>query len=135
MRFGWIVLLLLSFPVLEAVGIFWMADEIGGWVLLWLLADVIVGVMLIRFERVAWGARLLFSIQSGQQPFSALFASGRILLAGGLLVFPGFISDALALVLFLIPGTWRRRRADPARAANDDVIQGEYRREPDDLLR
>lgn len=135
MRFGWIVLLLLSFPVLEAIGIFWMASAIGGWVLLWLLADVVVGVMLIRFERVAWGARLLFSIQSGQQPFSALFASGRILLAGGLLVFPGFLSDALALVLLIMPGTWNRRRADPVRAANDEVIQGEYRREPDDLLR
>ena len=112
-----------------------MAKEIGAWVLPWLLADVVLGVMLIRFERVAWGARLLFSIQSGQQPFSALFASGRILLAGGLFVFPGFISDALALVLLLIPSTWARRRADPTRAANDEVIQGEYRREPDDLLR
>ncbi|MFN3716999.1 MAG: FxsA family protein [Thiobacillus sp.] len=135
MRFGWIVLLLLSFPVLEAISIFWMANAIGAWVLLWLLADVVLGVMLIRFERVAWGARLLFSIQSGQQPFSALFASGRILLAGGLFVFPGFISDALALILLLIPGTWTRRRANPVRAANDDAIQGEYRREPDDLLR
>jgi hypothetical protein len=37
MRFGWIVLLLLSFPVLEAIGIFWAASAIGGWVLLWLL--------------------------------------------------------------------------------------------------
>ena len=43
MRFGWIVLLLLSFPVLEAIGIFWMADAIGGWVLLWLLLDVVAG--------------------------------------------------------------------------------------------
>jgi len=150
MRFGWIVLLLLSFPVLEAVGIFWMADEIGGWVLLWLLADVAIGIALIRFERVAWGARLLFSVQSGTHPVAALFASGRILLAGGLLVFPGFISDVLALVLLLIPGTWRRRKPDPARAANDDVpsppwgeetnatpktIDGEFRREPEDRLR
>ncbi|KAB2319581.1 FxsA family protein [Betaproteobacteria bacterium SCN1] len=135
MRFGWIVLLLLSFPVLEAIGIFWMADEIGGWVLLWLLADVAIGIALIRFERVAWGARLLFSVQSGTHPVAALFASGRILLAGGLLVFPGFISDALALVLLLIPGTWARRQPDPARAANDDVLEGEFRREPEDRLR
>ena len=135
MRFGWIVLLLLSFPVLEAIGIFWVADEIGGWVLLWLLADVAIGIALIRFERVAWGARLLFSVQSGTHPVAALFASGRILLAGGLLVFPGFISDALALVLLLIPGTWARRQPDPARAANDDVLEGEFRREPEDRLR
>ena len=140
MRFSWIVLLLLlSFPVLEAIGIFWMASIIGGgWVLLWLLLDVIVGVMLIRVERVAWGARMLFSVQSGANPLASLFATGRILLAGGLFVFPGFISDAIALGLLLIPGTWAGRKSDPLRPANDDVpqtIDGEFKREPDDLLR
>jgi UPF0716 protein FxsA len=154
MRFGWIVLLLLSFPVLEAIGIFWAASAIGVWVLLWLLLAAVAGIALIRFERVAWGARLLFSVQSGAFPLSALFASGRILLAGGLLVFPGFLSDAIALVLLLIPGTWSNRRADPLRPANDDLssgqasspwredanaapktIDGEFKREPDDLLR
>ena len=153
MRFGWIVLVLLSFPVLEAVGIFWMADAIGGWTLLWLLLYIIAGVALIRVERVAWGARLMFSLQSGANPLASLFASGRILLAGGLLVFPGFISDLMAAVLLLIPGTWGRRKPDPLRPANDDVpspqaspwgeganatpktIDGEFRREPDDLLR
>ena len=135
MRFGWIVLLLLSFPVLEAIGIFWVASAIGGWVLLWLLLAAIAGIMLIRVERVAWGARLLFSVQSGAHPLAALFASGRMLLAGGLLVFPGFISDAIALVLLLIPGTWGRRKADSLQPANDDVLEGEFKREPDDLLR
>jgi UPF0716 protein FxsA len=139
MRFGWIVLFLLSFPVLEAIGIFWAASAIGGWVLLWLLLAAVAGVLLIRVERVAWGARLLFSVQSGAYPLAALFASGRILLAGGLLVFPGFISDAIALGLLLMPGTWARRRRDPLRAANDDAtpktIDGEFKREPDDLLR
>jgi UPF0716 protein FxsA len=135
MRFGWIVLLLLSFPVLEAIGIFWAASAIGGWVLLWLLLAAAAGIMLIRVERVAWGARLLFSVQSGAHPLASLFASGRILLAGGLLVFPGFISDAAALVLLLTPGTWGRRKVDPLRPANDDVLEGEFKRESDDLLR
>lgn len=135
MRFGWIVLLLLSFPVLEAIGIFWAASAIGFWVLLWLLLAAVAGILLVRFERVAWGARLLFSLQAGAFPLAALFASGRILLAGGLLVFPGFISDAIALVLLLIPGTWTRHQQSPLRPANDDVLEGEFRREPDDLLR
>ena len=153
MRFGWIVLLLLSFPVLEAIGIFWAADAIGGWVLLWLLLAAVAGVMLIRVERLAWGARLMFSVQSGANPLASLFATGRILLAGGLLVFPGFISDAVALVLLLIPGTWAGHKRDPLRPANDDMpppgagprwggvdtasktIDGEFKREPDDLLR
>ena len=135
MRFGWIVLLMLSFPVLEAIGIFWVAHMIGSWVLLWLLLAAVAGVMLIRVERVAWGARMLFSVQSGADPFTSLFASGRILLAGGLLVFPGFISDIIALVLLLIPGTWAQRGQGPLRPANDDVLEGEFKREPDDLLR
>jgi UPF0716 protein FxsA len=135
MRFGWIVLLLLSFPVLEAIGIFWAASAIGGWVVLWLLLAAAAGILLIRVERAAWGARLLFSLQSGTHPLASLFASGRILLAGGLLVFPGFFSDAIALVLLLIPGTWGRRKPDPLRPANDDVLEGEFRRESDDLLR
>ncbi len=154
MRFGWIVLLMLSFPVLEAIVIFWVASAIGAWVLLWLLLAAVAGIMLIRVERVAWGARMMFSVQSGGNPLASLFASGRILLAGGLLVFPGFISDAIALILLLTPGTWGRRLHDPLRPANDDIpspdaaqhpgtrsggvhetIEGEFRREPDDLLR
>ena len=153
MRFGWIVLLLLSFPVLEAIGIFWVASAIGGWVLLWLLIAAVAGILLVRAERVAWGARLLFSIQSGAHPLASVFASGRMLIAGGLLVFPGFISDAIALGLLLVPGTWGRRQADPMRPANDDTppspppprragenvspttIDGEFRREHDDRLR
>lgn len=151
MRFGWIVLLLLSFPLVEAIGIFWAAGLIGGWVLLWLLLAAAAGVVLIRIERAAWGARLLFSVQSGAHPLVSLFASGRILLAGALLVFPGFISDAVALVLLLIPGSWTRRKPDPLRSANDGApsfdparsgeertsempatIDGEFRREPDE---
>jgi len=126
---------MLSFPVLEAIGIFWVASAIGSWVILWLLLAAVAGILLIRVERVAWGPRLMFSLQSGEHPLASLFASGRILLAGGLLVFPGFISDAIALVLLLIPGTWTKRQTDPLRPANDDVLEGEFRREPDDLLR
>lgn len=135
MRFGWIVLLMLSFPVLEAIVIFWVASAIGGWVLLWLLLAAVAGILLIRVERIAWSARLMFSVQSGANPFASLFASGRILLAGGLLVFPGFISDAIALLLLLTPGAWTRPATDPLRPANDDVLEGEFKREPDDLLR
>ncbi len=153
MRISWIVLLMLSFPVLEAIGIFWMASVIGGWVLLWLLLAAVAGVMLIRLERVAWGARLMFSVQSGVPPLASLFASGRILLAGGLLIFPGFISDAIALVLLLVPGTWDKRRRDPLRPANEDMppptappwpeptpntpttIDGEFKREPEEPRR
>ncbi len=135
MRFSWVVLLMLSFPVLEAVGIFWVADTIGGWTVVWLILAAVAGVTLIRFERIAWGPRMAFAMQSGVNPLASLLASGRILLAGGLLIFPGLISDIAALVLLLIPGTWDKNKTDPMRPANDDILEGEFKREPDDLLR
>ena len=132
MRIGSIVLLIiLSFPILEAVGIAWLFGKVGWWAAVWLACAAIGGITLIRFERTAWSVRMLSTLQSGAHPIASLFTSGRVLLAGGLLVFPGFISDIIALVLLLLPGTWMKRGSIP-RAANDDVLEGEFRRETDD---
>lgn len=135
MRLGWIVLFVLSFPVLEAIGIVWMASHIGWWTALWLAIDAIAGVALVRAERLAWDTRLFASLQSGLPPLSALFASGRVFLAGGLLAFPGFLSDLLALILLLMPGAWFGRRPAVPPAANDGILEGEFRRETDDIER
>jgi UPF0716 family protein affecting phage T7 exclusion len=51
-------------------------------------------------------------------------------MAGGLLMFPGLITDVMALALLLYPGTWKRPPiARPA--ANDEILEGEFRREPE----
>ena len=134
MRLKWVVLLVLSLPVLEVIGLYWLADRIGWWVLVWLALSAMAGLTLIRFERAAWSMRLLSTLQSGSHLGASLFASGRMLLAGILLLFPGVISDFLALVLLLLPGTIKSRSRVP-RAANDDVLEGEFRREGDDNSR
>ena len=134
MRLKWVVLLVLSLPVLEVIGLYWLADRIGWWVLVWLALSAMAGLTLIRFERAAWSMRLLSTLQSGSHLGASLFASGRMLLAGVLLLFPGVISDFLALVLLLLPGTIKSRSRVP-RAANDDVLEGEFRREGDDNSR
>lgn len=126
-----IALLILGFPVLEAYVLFKLAGQYGWWVLVWVLVSAALGVALIRLERVLWGARVFSSLQAGVSPISALFASGRMFLAAGLLIFPGVISDVLALILLLFPGTWRRPGLPTPKAANDDVIEGEFRRETD----
>lgn len=129
-----IVILMLGFPVLEAYVLFKLAGHFGWWVLAWLVAAAVLGLALIRLERVVWGTRMILHLQAGRSPFSALFASGRMFLAGGLLIFPGVISDVMAIVLLLFPGTWRRPRGPMPKAANDDVIEGEFRREADPLI-
>ncbi len=129
--YPWLIFfVLIAFPVAEAFSIMWLAGHIGWWVLAWLAAAFFGGIALIRFERIAFAPRMLFSMQRGDSPFRALFASTRLFVAGGLLVFPGLITDAMALALLLYPGTWRRPpMARPA--ANDGIIEGEFRREPE----
>ena len=129
--YPWLVLFaLIAFPVAEAFSIVWLAGQIGWWTLVWLLAAFFGGMSLIRFERIAFAPRMLFSMQRGDSPFRALFASTRLFVAGGLLMFPGLITDMMALALLIYPGTWKRPPiARPA--ANDDIIEGEFRREPE----
>lgn len=117
-------LILLGFPLLELwVGVL-VAREIGWWLLVWLLADVALGVALIREERFAVIGRVMGAMQQGQNPARAMLTSGRLMLAGLLLILPGLISDGFALILLL----WPRARKVPV-AANDEVIEGEFRRE------
>lgn len=126
----WILLfVVLAFPVAEAVSLFWLAGKIGWWALAWVAATFVIGLWLIRFERLAFGPRLLFNLQMGHHPLRALLSSTRLFVAGALLMFPGPISDALAGGLLMFPGTWRRPPPPSRRAANDDVIEGEFRRE------
>jgi UPF0716 protein FxsA len=121
---------LIAFPVAEAMSIMWLAEQIGWWALAWLVAAFVGGLALIRFERIAFAPRMIISMQQGETPFRALFTSTRLFIAGGLLIFPGLISDVMALVLLLFPGTWRRPPMART-AANDEVIEGEFRREPE----
>lgn len=132
MRLKWMVLLGLSFPLLEALGIFLLSQQIGWWVFVWLIVAGLAGLMLIRFERAAWGMRLLSTLKSGNPLGASLFASGRVLIAGVLLLFPGVLSDIIALVLLMLPGTRLRRAAAVPRAANDEILEGEFQREHDD---
>lgn len=130
---GWLILIaVLAFPVAEAVSIFWLAGKIGWWALAWLVGAFLLGTVLIRFERLAFAPRMLFNLQQGHSPFKALFTSTRLFMAGGLLIFPGLITDAMAVLLLLIPGTWKRPpSARPEMAANDEIIEGEFVREAD----
>lgn len=134
--YPWLVFFaVIAFPVAEALTIFWVAGHIGWWTLAWLAATFFGGMALIRFEHLAFAPRMLFSMHQGESPFRALFTSTRLFMAGGLLMFPGLITDVMALVLMLFPSSWKRPdlqytgRVRPA--ANDEIIEGEFRREPE----
>ena len=116
-------LILLGFPILELWVAVLAAQKIGWWLLLWFIVSAILGFNLIREQQFAVFGRITGALQRGEDPFPAVFATGRMLVAGLLLIFPGVVSDVLALLLLL----WPRGRSEPR--APSDVIEGEYRRE------
>jgi UPF0716 protein FxsA len=127
----WIFLFFLfAFPLVEAWSLVWLGGKIGWWTLAWVAAAFAMGLALIRVERLAFAPRMLFNLQQGHHPLRALLASTRLFLAGGLLMFPGLVTDVLAVALLLFPGTWRRPAARASgSSASDGAIEGEFRRE------
>jgi UPF0716 protein FxsA len=133
----------LALPVLELVGIYQIWQIAGWWTLVWLAMAVIAGIQLMALERLAFLPRMMASLSSGQMPFAILTGSGLRFVAAGLLIFPGAISDVVALALLLVslffrgPRSGRADAASPETtapgyrptAANDDIIEGEFRRE------
>lgn len=119
------MVILLAFPVLEFYVLWKLSGTLGLWLLLWLVASAVAGGALLRRVPDAFAAAMLHSALQGGSPLRGLLTGGATLLAGLLLIFPGVISDALALMLLLAAPPRRPPRIPPT----DGVIEGEFRRE------
>jgi UPF0716 protein FxsA len=121
----WLILLiLLGFPTVEVLVMVLLAQKFGWWLLVWLIASAVAGLALIRQEQFAVFGRVMAAVQQGADPLQAMLTSGRLVLAGVLLMFPGVVSDAMALLVLLWP---RRRMKPPGRKL--DIIEGQFRRD------
>lgn len=121
-----LLIILFGFPLLELFVLIWAAHYIGWWLLLVLVASAVAGWALIQEERFAVLGRVMTSTREGSSPLGALLISGRMVLAGVLLIFPGLVSDLLALLVLLLPGRAFGRRQQPD-AARPGVYDGEWR--------
>ncbi len=149
-------LLLLLFPFLEIVGFVIAGQELGVLRTLGLvLLSGFVGVLLIRQGGLNVLGRVRTELDAGRDPGRSLVKGFVFVLAGFLLLVPGFLSDLLALALLLPPVrdlAWRRlrtrmpfvasfsanpfgrRRAGPQRQPAQSVIElerEEYSSRPD----
>lgn len=150
-----IFFLMISWPVLEVASII----QVNLWVgplatFLLLVGGFAFGAFLIRSHSRVVALRVMQAIRSGAPPEKPLLESGTAALAGILFMIPGFVSDAVA-VLLLVPQIrdliWRglsygfrsgqpvrrqprpepqtaRRQEKPHRA--DDVIDVEFTEVP-----
>ncbi len=124
-----LIAILLGFPLLEAVVLVRLSETLGWWILAWMVLAACAGMALIKEARFAMLARLAAGLAQGEFSIVALTDSARTVVAGILLIFPGVVSDLIALTLLLLPGP--RLASDSAsrrRAAEGPLIEGEFRR-------
>ena len=101
----WLLLSLLLLPVMELVAFIAVAVAIGfGSALALILLGSFCGVLLLRHGGGNHVSRIRAAVNG--RSFSALEADGRgglVIVSGILLLIPGFITDAVAIVLLVWP--------------------------------
>ncbi|MGP9791285.1 FxsA family protein [Roseinatronobacter sp. NSM] len=132
----WILIAILAVPVIEIALFVQFGSEIGViGTLAWVFASGAVGILLMRLEpyRNAEGVRAALAQDSS--PASPMAHSALRMIGALLLVLPGFFTDAMGLLLLLPPvrNVLLARLVLHVRTARprDDIIDGEYVRQPD----
>jgi UPF0716 protein FxsA len=112
-----LVLLFVLVPIAELAVIIQVGEAIGvWWTIALLVADSVLGSMLMRAQgRAAWRA-LTEALRAGRPPAREALDGALVVFGGALLITPGFISDLLGLFLLLPPTRALVRRAVVRRA-------------------
>jgi UPF0716 protein FxsA len=98
--------------LLEILVFVWVADRIGlGLTLIAVVGSAFIGLWLIRRTGLDMVGKLRLTLAQGEEPGHSLVDGACFVIAGLLLILPGFISD-LAAVLLMLPMTrnWLIRR-------------------------
>lgn len=99
-----IPLLILLLPLAEIAGFILVGRRIGLFPTLSLVVlSAVAGVVLMRVQGFGVLMRLRQSAQAGRAPGKELLDAAMIVIAGILLLIPGFLSDIIGLALFLPP--------------------------------
>ncbi|HYH89940.1 MAG TPA: FxsA family protein [Solirubrobacteraceae bacterium] len=125
-----LLFLFIVVPIAELAVIIQVGEQIGvWWTIALLIADSILGSMLMRSQgRVAW-RRFNEALRAGRPPAREVLDGVLVIFGGALLLTPGFLTDILGLVL-LIPPTRALVRAVLVRRFADRLIASATRPAP-----
>jgi len=126
-----VTLAILAFPIVEIWILIKLFQQYGLFVLLYLVVVGLLGLQLIRDEKLLFSGRIMQNLSQGVHPFKVMFGSAKNIFAGVLLIIPGVMTDVIAIILLLIPINNKGQipPSNTSKAANEDVIEGEFRRE------
>ncbi len=140
-----LLLLFIGLPMVEIYVLIQVGQVIGAlWTIALLVAIAALGSALLRLQGLATLANVQAAISRGELPTTAILEGLVLLVAGVLMVTPGFVTD-LAGLLCLLPPLRRAlaralgaalmlrvqrgvgRGAAPMKAASKQVLEGDYR--------
>jgi UPF0716 protein FxsA len=107
MRFSFIPFLLLVIPLAEIAAFVVIGGQIGVWATLGMvLLTAAIGSFLLRWQGVGLFNKINTEMRANRVPGRELVHGVMILVAGVLLLTPGFVTDSLGFLLF-VPGVPR----------------------------
>lgn len=107
-----LVVLFLIIPFVELYVLIKVGEAIGaGWTIAILVLVSVVGAWMVKREGLGVLRRAQARIRSGEVPGRELTDGVFIMLAGALLLTPGFLTDTLGILLLLPPVRAGIRRA------------------------
>jgi UPF0716 protein FxsA len=110
--FPLLVVLFLLLPLAELWVIVSVADGIGiGYTIVLLLAISVAGAWLVKAQGFGALRRIQQTLNRGSMPTSELADGALIVLAGALLLTPGFITDTVGFLLLIPPSRAIVRKA------------------------
>ncbi|ATO31502.1 hypothetical protein DZA65_00566 [Dickeya dianthicola] len=142
-RVRWLPLLLIFLFVYIEISIFIRVAEVLGVALTLLLVVLTscIGISMVRNQGMKNIMLMQQRLQEGESPAAELVKSVSLILAGLLLVVPGFFTDFLGLLLLLPPvqkhltlklmphlQIWRGRPGPGTHGGQGNVFEGEFQR-------
>lgn len=99
---SFVALFILLLPLLEIAGFVVVGSQIGALATVGLVvASTVLGAMMLRYQGFGALRRAQAAAASGGEPDREIAHGAMILIAGILLIIPGFITSAVGLLLFI----------------------------------
>ena len=118
-----LVLLFILVPILELYVIIQVGQEIGAlWTIAILVADSILGSLLLRAQGRSVWLRFNAALSAGRPPAREVLDGVLIVVGGALLLTPGFTTDVVGLLLLIPPTRAVIRRVLVRRLAKRVVV-------------
>lgn len=156
MWFG-LILIMVAVPLLELALLIKLGQQIGFWATLAIIfLTAGIGIAILNAQGLAAFRRAIDSVSQGKPPVEPALDGFMLMMAGGLLLAPGLITDVAGLLLLIPPlrrlvaswglkkmmasgsihvGTWQRTETygprperGSAGAGRGTVIEGEFER-------